>query len=127
MKENPLSHKYTEVGDKIDAMVKEDTKAGQIMETGDIVQTIIKGKVVIEAIDSEETSEGTVDKIVQKTTGTKGMVTTVEIGIGQGKESLQEVMGETEALAMIGPDQSPELVQIGIELDAMHVENMTIL
>ena len=36
-------------------------------------------------------------------------------------------MGETKALAMIGPDQDPELVQIGIGLDAMHVENMTIL
>ena len=33
------------------------------------------------------------------------------MGIGQGKESLQEVMGETEALAMTGPDQDPELVQ----------------
>ena len=42
------------------------------------------------------------------------MVTTIEIGIGQGKESLQEAMGETEALAMIGPDQGPELVQIEI-------------
>ena len=36
MKEDPLSHRYTEVGDKIDPMVKEDTKAGQIMETGGI-------------------------------------------------------------------------------------------
>ena len=35
-------------------------------------------------------------------------------GIGLGKESLQEVVGETEALAMIGPDQGPELAQIGI-------------
>ena len=45
----------------------------------------------------------------------KAIVTMIEIGIGQGKESLQEVMGETEALAMIDPDQGPELVQIGIE------------
>ena len=55
-----------------------------------------------------------VDRIVEEVTGMKGMVTTIEIGIGQGKESLQEAMGETEALAMIGPDQGPELVQIGI-------------
>ena len=33
----PLSHKYIKVGDKIDLMVKEGTKPGQIMETGDIV------------------------------------------------------------------------------------------
>ena len=74
----------------------------------------MQGKV-IEAIDSEETSGGTVDRIVEKVIGMKGIVTTIEIGIGQGKESLQEVMGETEALATIGPDQGPELVQIGIE------------
>ena len=36
MKENPLSHKYIKVGDKIDLRVKEGTKLGQIMETGDI-------------------------------------------------------------------------------------------
>ena len=36
MKENPLSHKYIKVGGKVDLMVKEGTKPGQIMETGDI-------------------------------------------------------------------------------------------
>ena len=59
--------------------------------------------------------EGTVDRIVEKVAGMEGMVTTIEIGIGQGKESLQEVMGEIEALATIGPGQGPELLQIGIE------------
>ena len=44
----------------------------------------------------------------------KGMVTTIKIGLGQGKESPQEAMGEIEALVMIGQDQGPELVQIGI-------------
>ena len=74
----------------------------------------MQGKI-IEAIDSEEILEGTVNRIVEKVTGMKGMVTTIEIGIGQGKESLQEVMGGIEGLAMIGPGQGPELVQIGIE------------
>ena len=73
----------------------------------------MQGKI-IEAIDSEETSEGMVDRIVEKVTGMKGMVATIEIGIDQGKEFLQEIMGETETLAMIGPDKGPELVQIGI-------------
>ena len=73
----------------------------------------MQGKI-IEAIDSEETSEGMVDRIVEKLTGMKDMLTTIEIGIGQGKESLQEAMGETEALAMIGPDQGPGLVQVEI-------------
>ena len=57
-----------------------------------------------------------VDKIVGLITGMKGIVATIEIGIGQGKESLQGVMvmEETETLAMIGPDQGPEPVQRGI-------------
>ena len=114
MRENPLSHKYIKVGDKIDLMVKEGTKPGQIMETGDMAQRVMQGKT-IEAIDLEETPEGMVDRIVEKITGMKGMVTTIEIEIGQGKESLQEAMGEKEALVMIGPDQGPELVKIGIE------------
>ena len=42
------------------------------------------------------------------------MVTAIEIGIDQGKESSQEIIGDIEALAMIGLDQGPELVQIGI-------------
>ena len=113
MKGNLSSHRYTKVGDKSDPMVKQDTKACQTMETGGIVQTIIKGKIT-EAIDSEETLKGMVDRTVEKVTGMKGMVITIETGIGQGKESLQETMVETEALAMIGPDQGPELVQIGI-------------
>ena len=61
------------------------------------------------------TSGGTIDRIVGKVIGKKGMVTTIEIGIGQGKESLQEIMGETEALAMTGPDQDPKPVLMGIE------------
>ena len=114
MKGNLSSYKYKKVGDKPDPMVKQDTKAGQTMETGGIVQTIKQDKIV-EAIDSEETLEGMVDRIVEKATGMKGMVITIETGIGQGKESLQEAMVEAEALAMIGPGQGPELVQIGIE------------
>ena len=78
-----------------------------------IVQTIIQDKIT-EAIDSEETLEGTVDRIVEKVTGMQGMVITIETGIGQGKESLQETMVETEGLAMIGPGQGLEVVQIGI-------------
>ena len=107
MKESPLSHKYTRVEDKVDLMVKEVTKPGQI---------IVQGKI-IEATDLEEISEGMVDKIIEKIAGMKDMVITIEIGIGQGKELLQGVMvmEEIEALAMIGQDQGPELVQIGIE------------
>ena len=55
-----------------------------------------------------------IDRIVEKVTGMKSMVITIETGIGQGKKSLQEAMVETEVLAMIGPGQGLELVQIGI-------------
>ena len=64
--------------------------------------------------DLEEISEGMVDRIVEKVTEMKGMVTTTEIGIDQAREPLQEAIGEIEALAMTGPDQGPEVVQMGI-------------
>ena len=72
-------------------MVKEGTKPGQIMETGDIVPIIAQDKI-IEATDLEEISEGMVDNIIEKITGMKGMVVTIEIGIGQGRELLQGIM-----------------------------------
>ena len=81
----------------------------------DTLQMIAQGKI-IEATDLEEISEDMVDKVIEKITGMKGMVVTIEIGIGQGKELLQGVMvmEEIEGLAMIDLDQGPELVQIGI-------------
>ena len=62
-------------------------------------------------------SEDMADRVIEKVTGMKGMVATIEILVGQGKEILQGVMvmEEIEALAMIGLDQGPELVQIGTE------------
>ena len=58
-----------------------------------------------------------VDKIIEKITGMKGIVATIEIGTGQGKELLQGimVMADIESLAIIDLDQGPQLVQIGIE------------
>ena len=110
---DPLSHKYIGVGDKIGLMVKEDIRSGQVIETGVIVQTITQDKI-IRVIDLEEILEEIADRLVEKFTEMKGIVTiTIEMGIDQGKEPLQETMEEIEALAMIGLDQGPELVQIG--------------
>ena len=108
MKESPLSHKYTKVEDKVDLMVLEVTKPGQIMEIGDKLQIIVQGKIT-EATNLGEISEGTVDKITEKITGMKGMVVTIEIGTGQWKELLQgvTVMEEIKALAMTDLDQGP--------------------
>ena len=56
-------------------------------------------------------------KIIEKITGMKGIVVTIEIGVGQAKELLQGIMviAEIEAQAIIDLDQGLELVQIGIE------------
>ena len=95
-------------------MVKEDIRPGQVIETGVIVQTVTQDKIV-GVIDLEEILEEIADRVVEKVTEMKGIVTiTIEIGIDQGKVPLQETMEEIEALAMIGLDQGPELVQIGI-------------
>ena len=57
-----------------------------------------------------------VDKIIEKITGMKGIVVTIETEVGQGKEVLQGIMviTEIEAQATIDLDQGLELVQIGI-------------
>ena len=105
-------HRYVKVGDKIGLMVKEDIQPAQMIETRVMEQTIIQDKI-IEVIDLEEISEGITDRIVQKNTEVKGIVTAIEMGIDQGGEPSEESIGEMEALAMIGLDQGPELVQIG--------------
>ena len=58
-----------------------------------------------------------VDKIIKKITGMKGIVVTIEIGIGQGKELLQGIMviAEIKVQAIVDLDQGPGPVQIGIE------------
>ena len=75
--------------------------------------TIIQDKI-IKVIDLEEISEGIPGRVVEKNKEVKGMVTTIETGIDEEGEPPQETIGEIEALAMIGLDQGPELVQIGI-------------
>ena len=65
-------------------MVKEDIRPCQMIETRVIVQMVIQDKI-IKVIDLEEISEGIVDGIVEKVTEIKGMVTTIEIGIDQGR------------------------------------------
>ena len=56
-----------------------------------------------------------VDKIIEKITGIKGIVVTIDIGVGQGKELLQGIMviTEIETQATIDLDQGLQLVQIG--------------
>ena len=84
-----------------------------MIETRLMVQTTVQDKIM-EVTDLEEISEGIIDRVVEKGTEVKDTVTTIEIGIDQEGGPSQETIGEIEALAMIGLDQGPELVQIGI-------------
>ena len=72
---------------------------------------------IIEVIESEEISEETIDKTVEKGTGVNkiAMVIEVEIGIGQEREPLQEVIEGIEALIVIDLNQGPEQVQTGMK------------
>ena len=80
MREGPLSHKYIKVEDRIGLMVKEDISLDHMTETGAMVQTAIPDRN-IKVIDLGEILEEIVDKIVEKGTEMRGMVTTtIEIG-----------------------------------------------
>ena len=95
-------------------MVKEDIRLDQMIETGVMVHTAIQDRI-IGVIDSEEILEEIADRVVEKITEMKGMVTTtIEMGTDHGREQLQETIEGIEVLAMIGLDQGPELIQIGI-------------
>ena len=95
-------------------MVKEDIRPGQMIETEVKVQTAIQDKIM-GVIDLEDILEEIADRIVEKVTEMKGMVTTtIEIGTDQGREPLQETIEGIEVLAMISLDQGPGLIQIGI-------------
>ena len=87
MREGHLSHRYIKVEDRIGLMAKGDISLGQMMGIEAMVQTEMQDKI-IKAVDLEETSEGIIGEIVEKGTGMKGIVTTIEIGIDQGREHL---------------------------------------
>ena len=57
-------------------------------ETGAMAQTAIQDRI-IDVVDLGEISEEIADRVVEKGTEMKGMVTTtIEIGTGQGREHL---------------------------------------
>ena len=87
-----------------------------MIETEVMIQGIMQDKI-IEVIDSEEISEETIDKTVEKGTGAKEIAMTieVEIEIGQERKPLQEIIEGIEVLIVIDLDQGPEQVQTGIE------------
>ena len=114
MREGPLRHKYIKVGDRIGPMVRGDISLDHMTEAGTMVQTAIQDKS-IKVVVLGEILEEVLDKILEKGTEIRGMVTTtIEIGTDLGRECLQETIEGIEVLAMVGLDQGPELVQIGM-------------
>ena len=116
MKGDPLNPRYTRVEDKVGLMIRGHIRPDQMIETEVMIQAMMQDKI-IKVIDSEEISEETIDKTVENGTGAKeiAMVIEVEIGIGQEREPLQEIIEGIEALIVIDLDQGPEQVQTGIE------------
>ena len=88
MREGHLSHRYIRVEDRIDPMAKGDISLDQMTGIEAMTQTEIQDRFM-QVVGLEETLEGIIDKIVEKGTEMKGMVTTtIEIGIDQGRECL---------------------------------------
>ena len=86
MKEGSLSHRYIKVGDRIGLLVRRDISPDQMTETGAMAQTVMPDRI-IEVIDLGEILEEIIDRIVEKGTEMRGMVT-IEIGTDQEREHL---------------------------------------
>ena len=67
--------------------------------------------------------------MIEEITGMKDIITITEIEVDQEKGISQEITitAEVEVQAIVDQDQGLEPVQIEIEEDVMHIENMTIL
>ena len=86
MREGPLSHNYIKVEDRIGHTVREDISLGHMTEAGAMIQIATQDRT-IEVIDLGEILEEIVDKIVEKGTEMRGMITTtIEIGTDQERE-----------------------------------------
>ena len=115
MKRDPLNPRYTRAEDKVGLMIREHIRPDLMIGTEAMIQVIMQYRI-IEVIDSEKISGETIDKIVGKGIEMReiAVVVEVEIGIGQEREPLQEIIEGTEALTVIDLGQGPEQVQIGI-------------
>ena len=65
MKKGPLNPKYIRVKVRIDLIIREVIRTGQIVGTGDSIQ-IVGPDRTIETVILEETLEGMVDKIIEE-------------------------------------------------------------
>ena len=106
MKEGLSNHKYTKAEVRTGLMAREVIKTGQVVEIGDNSQIIDPDRIT-EVTILEKTLEGIVDRIIEETIEMKYIMTTIEIGIGQEKEHLQEitVVAEIEVQVIVDRDQ----------------------
>ena len=113
MREGLSNPKYTRVEVRIDLIIKEIIRTGQIVEIEENLQIIGPDKITETAI-LEETLEGMVDKIIEDAIEMIDIMTPIEIGIDQEKEHLQEIIVMAEIEVQVIVDWDLELVQIGI-------------
>ena len=115
MRKGPLNPKYIRVEVRIVLVIREVIRTGQVVGTGDSLQVIGPDRTIETAI-LEETLEGMVEKIIEEVTEMIDIRITVEAGIDQEKEHLQEiiVVAEIEVQVTVDQGQYLELVQIGI-------------
>ena len=116
MRKGPLNPRYIRVEVRIDLIIREVIRTGHIVRTGDSIQIVGPDRTIETAI-LEETLEGMADKIIEEVIEMVDIMITIEVGIDQEKEHLQEiiVVTETEIQGTVDQDQDLELVQIGIE------------
>ena len=115
MRKGPLNPKYIRVEVRIDLIIREVIRTGQIVGTGDNLQIIGPDRTLEIAI-IEETLEGVVDKIIEEVKEMIDILITIEAEVNQEKGHLQEiiVVAEIEVQVTVDQDQDLELVQIGI-------------
>ena len=115
MKGDPLKPRYTKAEEKVGLMIREHIRPDQTIGTEAMIWVITQDRI-IKVVDSEKISGETIDKTVRKGIEMReiAVAVEVEIGIGQEREPLQEIIEGIEALTAIDLGQGPEQVQIGI-------------
>ena len=115
MRKGPLNPKYIRVEVRIGLIIRGVIRTGQIVGTGDNLQTVGPDRTIETAI-FKGTLEGMVDKIIEEATEMIDIMITIEAGIDQEKGHSQEiiVVAEIEVQVTVDQDQDLELVQIEI-------------
>ena len=113
MRKDPLNPKYIRVEFRIGLIIKEVTRTGQIVGTGDNLQVVDPDRTKEIAI-FEETLEGMVDKITEEDIEMIDIMIAIEAGIDQEKGHSQEIIVVAEIEVQVTVYQDLELVQTEI-------------